>query len=53
MVFSWEDLLTLRLLRAFAKIKHRQARREILALVESKALAPNEDPNGEQSNPRR
>jgi hypothetical protein len=53
MEFSWEDILTLRLLRAFAKIKDPQTRREILAVVESKARAQNDDPNSEQPNPRR
>jgi hypothetical protein len=53
MEFSREDFETLRLLRAFGKIKDPQKRREILELVESRASAPNDDPDNEQPDPPR
>ena len=46
MAFEREDIETLRLLRAFARITDPQKRREIIALVERKAAEQKSDDEG-------
>ena len=51
MQYSPIDFETLRLLRAFGKIRDAEKRREIIRLVERKAGTSIEDPDDEQSTP--
>jgi hypothetical protein len=47
MTVGREEIETLRLLRAFAKIKDRAKHRAIVDLVEAHAPAPRQDPDGQ------
>jgi len=51
MQYSPKDFETLRLLRAFGKIRDPEKRRDILKLVERKAGTSNGNPDDEQSIP--
>jgi hypothetical protein len=51
MQYSREDFETLRLLRAFGKIRNAETRREIIKLVQRKAGTSNANPDDEPSIP--
>lgn len=51
MQYSPKDFETLRLLRAFGKIRDPEKRRELIKFVERKAGTSSENPDDEQSIP--